>query len=352
MECLSNMDRIQITNTLMMQLFDLYENKGKALYYKDFFQRDDEVMAKQTIEDDVYALGEFLELKITPNRLRLLSSTKRNYVAKNKDETLLLNIKNVLNKIQSSAQNFSLSFNGAYELATVLFRNYENVRYKKLRPTTGKTNKEFHEMSSQGQLEMLIDLYNKVRRSKKHEIVVTIINFFVDFIKIEPFSNYNKEIGLMLVYTILAREFKVLRYESFFKELNNHKEKFDQALVQAYFDWEQGFSQTDPLVRVFVDVIQELNVKVKEKEHAYEFELGMNKTDSVVYIILHGPAIFSKKEIREKLPLVSDSTINKSLQNLKKEGVIRPLGKGRNSQWQRLVEPSTKFSPEQLTLFD
>lgn len=351
MKCLTNMDRVQITNTLMMQLFDLYESKGKAFYYREFFERDDEVMAKQTLEDDVMAIGEFLELKITPARLKQLASTKRDYVPRNKDEIFLLNIKEALYRIQSSAQDFILHFNEAADLSTILFRGYEQVKYNKISPSSRRTEREFHEMSSQEQLDKLIGQYNKVKRSKKHELIVTITNFFVDFIKIEPFNSYNQEIGLFLIYTILAKEFKVLRYESFFKGLLNNKEKFEAALTQAHFDWESGFSQTDPLVRVFVDVIEDLNKQIEDKERQYEFDLTRNKTDSVEYVIRNGASVFSKGEIRKKLPLVSDSTINKTLQKLKRDGVIRPLGKGRNSQWQRLVEPTKKFNHEQLKLF-
>ena len=144
-------------------------------------------------------------------------------------------------------------------------------------------------------------------------------NFYVDFIKIEPFNKYNEEIGLILIYTMLAKEFQVFRYESFFKVFKEYKERFGTALSQANYDWENGLSQTDSLIRIFVNVIEELNALVRIKEHAYEFELTMNKSNSVEYMIYHGPSIFKKSDIREQLPLISESTINKTLQELRKK---------------------------------
>lgn len=351
MNCLTNMDRIQIPHNLMMKLFELYENKGRAFYYKEFFARDDEIMAKQTIEDDTISLGKIFDLNITPTRLKLLADFKKEYVPKNNDEKLLLNIKEALVKIQTSVNEFVLNVNEVLDLATILYRGYAEVKLKKQASRSKSTVKTFDDMSSREQLEKLIDQYHKVQKSNKYEYLVVISNFYVDFIKIEPFNKYNKEIGLILIYTMLAKEFQVLRYESFFKTFKDYKEKFITALSQANYDWENGLSQTDSLIRIFVDVIENVNVLVKRKEHIYEFELTMNKSDSVEYAIYNGPSIFKKKDLKEKLPLISESTINKTLQELKEKGHIRPLGKGRSSQWQRIKDKDRGFKPEQLSIF-
>lgn len=351
MKCLTNMDRIQIPNTLMMKLFKLYENKGRATSYKEFFERDDDVMAKHTIEDNVISLGEFFELNITPTRLKLLADFKKDYIPKNNDEKLLLNIKEALLKIQISASEFSLNVNEVLDLTTILYRGYADVKFKKLRTTNRSTIKAFEDLSSREQLEKLIEQFHKVKNSNKYELLVVISNFYVDFIKLEPFNKFNKEIGLILVYTMLSKEFQVLRYESFFKIFNEYKDRLKTALSQANYDWENGLSQTDSLIRVFVNVIEDLNKAVKEKEHIYEFELTMNKSDSVEYVIYKGPSVFKKQDIKEQLPLISESTINKTLQDLRKKGIIRSLGKGRSSQWQRVKEKDRGFKPEQLSIF-
>src|SRR5690554_3567646 len=217
MKCLTNMDRIQIPNTLMMKLFKLYENKGRAFYYKEFFERDDEIMARQTIEDDTIALGEFLNLNITKTRLKLLADFKKDYVPKNNDEKLLLNIKEALQKIQISANEFVLNVNEVLDLSTILYRGYADVKLKKQSSKLKSTVKTVEDLSSREQLEKLIEQFHKVLKSNKYEYLVIIANFYIDFIKLEPFNKFNKEIGLILIYTLLAKEFQVLRYESFFK---------------------------------------------------------------------------------------------------------------------------------------
>lgn len=351
MNCLTNMDRIQMNNSLMIQLLNLYENKGRSYYYKEVFERDDEVMARQTLEEDVISFSKFLDLDVTNPRMQLLANPKKDYVPRRKDEKLVVNIKLVFEKIQNLGNTFVLNVNEIYDLVTILYRGYENIGYKNKNRTRNQTIKDFKEKSSREQLEDLVNQYHKVRKEGRHEVLTIMTNFYVDFIKINPFSNYNETIGLLLVYTMISKEFQVCRYHSFFNELLNYKDRFKLSLAQSFYDWELGLSQTESLVRVFIDTIEKMNIVVSEKEHTYTFEVKLNKTDSVEYIIYELPSIFKKQDIRDKLPLVSDATINRTLQILRDSDIIIPLGKGRSAQWQRIKDKDKKFNPEQLSLF-
>lgn len=351
MRCLTNMDRIQMNNSLMIQLLNFYEDKGRSYYYKEVFERDDQIMARQTLEEDILSFSKYLNLDITPSRMQLLANSKKSYVPRKKDEKLMINIKSVFNKIQALGNTFILNVNEAYDLVSILFRGYENVGYKIRNKTSKSIIKEFNNKNSREQLEELVYLYHKARKSKRYELLTLIANFYVDFVKIQPFTKYNETIGLLLVYTMVAKEFQVCRYHSFFNEFLKFKERFNLSLAQSFYDWEHGLSQTEPLVRVFLDTIVNMNDVVRQKEHMYTFEVTLNKTNNVERVIYELPSIFKKQDIREQLPLVSDGTINRTLQILREKNIIISLGKGRSAQWQRIKDRTDKFNPEQLTLF-
>ena len=76
----------------MMQLFKLYEDKGKAYYYKQLFSKYDQTFVKNTLEEDTESIAKFLGLDITAARIKLLANQKRSYKSKNKDEVLLLTL--------------------------------------------------------------------------------------------------------------------------------------------------------------------------------------------------------------------------------------------------------------------
>lgn len=352
MKCLENINRIQITNNLMIQLFNLYYQKGKAYYYKDIFSSDEIKVVKQTLEQDVIAIGEILELKITKPRLKLLASQRREYVAKNQDERLLLNIKDALERIQSSNDEFTFVLNEVNDLVTILFRDLKRVTYEKKDNIKKKTVVRFDDLPSEEQLSKMITRFNQIRRGKKHELLTLISNFYVDFIMIRPYTDYNELIALILMYTIIANEFKVCSYDSFFAILNKFKDRFGEAVKFALYDWDNGNSQTEPLTKVFVDTLEIMHTNVETLERTYRFDTKLNKTDTIEAIIMRGPSVFSKKDIREHAPLASESTINRTLSLLKKQKIIVPLGQGRSAKWQRVVGKTEKFKIESLNLFN
>ncbi|NMA04899.1 MAG: hypothetical protein GX931_00840 [Acholeplasmataceae bacterium] len=352
MKCLENINRIQIGNNLMIQLFNLYYQKGKAHYYKDIFASDESKIIKQTLEHDIIAIGEFLELNITKPRLKLLASQRREYVAKNNEEKLLLNIKSALERIQSLGDDFSLILNEVIDLTNILFRDLKKVKFVKKGVLKEGIIIPFEKMPSKDQLTNLFIKFNQIRRHKKHELLTIISNFYVDFVMIRPYTEHNELIALILIYTIIAKEFKVCSYDSFFTTLNRFKKRFADALVFSFYDWDNGNSQTEPLTKVFVDALEIMHTNVETLERAYRFDSNLNKTDIIEAIIMRGPSVFSKKDIREQVPLASESTINRTLSLLKAQKIIVPLGQGRSAKWQRVVGRTEKFKVESLNLFN
>jgi len=62
--------------------------------------------------------------------------------------------------------------------------------------------------------------------------------------------------------------------------------------------------------------------------------------------------VFSKDDIRLKHPLISDSTINRTLKRLQQENKIRPLGKGRSAKWIKLYKKEKKSKIQEQLNFD
>lgn len=353
MKCLGNMERLHVPNDLMMQLFRLYELKGQSYYYKALFSRDDEVMARTTLELDTQALAYLLKLNLTPARIKLLSDPKKDFVPKNRDEILLNNIKDILVRIQSLSDTFDLTTNEVKDLTLNLFRGYDDIRLvKDPKAKIERLAKSFDELSSEDKLKKIIDQFHYHRRNNKYEIVQIMTNFYIDLVKLNLFTDKSDLIGLMVIYTLAAKYFKVCRYDSFFQALLPLQEQFDSGFIQASYNWSEGFSQTEAIQRIFVNVLETLHKNMEVKAHEYEFERKMNKTNSIEGTILTGPATFSKKDIRIKHPYASDATINRTLMSLKERGIIRPLGSGRTAQWLRVAEKLEKFNPQQLDLFN
>lgn len=159
---------------------------------------------------------------------------------------------------------------------------------------------------------------------------------------------------MLIYYALLFKEgFRVFRYISFFELYDESKEEFENAIISASFNWESGFSQTAILNRLTIRMMLKGYQRIEQKKDEYLFDKRIRKIDNVESTILKLGEIFTKDEIRSKHPYLSDSTINRALENLKRQEKIRPNGTGRSATWIRIVE-DTGFDPKnkQISLFE
>lgn len=353
MKSISNMERITLTTDMVMDMIKLYQFKGKDFFYEDVMRSDMDYIIKQTCEKETFYLNRKLNLSISENRVRLI--IKKDANPKTKDEQLLSNLKAMFKTIQDSVNDFDLTANEILNLAKFIYKGVVEISFKMM-VVEEQVNllREKRKVSMRLELENLMKKYVKMLESKDYELTLLITNFYVDFINMKVFNEGNELIGIILLYILLFRErFNLFRYVSFFELLEERRDAFSKGVMQANFNWEEGFSQTAPLNRTIIQMMLSGYDKIENMVRDYEFDLHLNKSDNIENTIMRLGEVFTKDEIRAKHPYVSESTINRTLQRMRDENRIRPNGVGRSATWIRLVNPE-KFNPNfrQMDLFE
>ena len=352
MNSLKNIKRINFRNEDVMKLIKLYQYKGKEFYYHNILKTDRPYMAKQTIARDTFFITKIMNINVSENRLRLLIN--KNSQPKTNDEKIVANIKKILEISVESAHDFELIPNGVLSLASRLYKDVKQVKFE--------TNKvsyqenlltEYRNISKREDVKNLLDLYTDLLATNQYEIVSLVVNFYIDFINIKPFKNETEITGLLLIYVLLFREcFDINMYQSFFEFIYTNYNEFKQHVIAANYNWESGFSHTEGLTDFLIRYLLSNYEKLEKDIRDYEYESHLNKGDNIENTIYRVPQIFTKDDIRAKHPYVSDSTINRTLQRLKDEGKISPLGTGRSAKWMRVTQTPERFNPyEQLDIF-
>ena len=102
-----------------------------------------------------------------------------------------------------------------------------------------------------------------------------------------------------------------------------------------------------------IDMLLEGYGKVEQMIANFNFDKKIKKIDNVESAILKLGEVFTREQIKQVCPQLSDSTINRALARLKDENKVRPNGTGRSASWVRLV-PDELFSPKtkQMNIFD
>lgn len=352
MGALSNISRLNYRNDAVMKLIKLYQYKGKEFYYHNILKNDREYIARQTIAKDTFFVTRLLDLNVTENRLRLIIN--KNSEPKTNDEKIVANIKRIFEISVNAAHEFELIPNGVLSLASRLYKDVKQVKFETQKVAVqDNLLTDYRNVSKREDIKLILDSYADLISSNQYEIVSTVINFYIDFINIKPFKNETDITGLLLIYVLLFREqFDLNMYESFFEEIYNNYAEFKQLVVAANYNWESGFSHTEPLTDYIINILLRNYEKLEKLIRDYEYDSKLNKGDNIENTIYRVPQIFTKEDIRIKHPYVSDSTINRTLQRLRDEGKISPLGTGRSAKWMRVTQTPERFNPyEQLDIF-
>ena len=198
-------------------------------------------------------------------------------------------------------------------------------------------------IDKRNELDDLIENYKRIIKSHEYESNLANASFMIDLINMAPFKYLNEEIGILFFYVLsVTQEMTCYRYISFFEKLFKRKEEYQNRLKRSLLNAKEGV-YSNPLLEVLLKMSKEAYIELKEKKRDYIFEKEQKKTDYIENTINKLPDIFTKEDIRKKHPLVSESTIDRTLKRLRDQDMIRAIGVGRNTKWMKLYESNDKY---------
>ncbi len=353
MSCLNNIERINFPADLVMDLTKLYQYKGKDFYYADVLKNNLSGIIRITVEKDCTYTAKYLNLSITENRMRLI--LKKDATPKTKDEKILANLKSVFTLIQNKGKDIELTSNEFLHLATRVFDGVEDIDFAS-EITKVKKNlfEEKKKISKRSILEDELNKYSRYLNNEEIEPTQLITNLYVDLLNFKIYTSNNEFLSLLIFYSLLFKEgFHVFRYVSFFQLYMQHQKEYEVNTAAANYDWETGYAKTSNLNRLIISTMLEGYDEVERAVANFTFDKRIRKIDNVEATILRLGEVFTKEQIKNAHPQLSASTINRALDNLKKQNKIRSNGTGRSATWIRLVPDDmlgTKM--KQMTLFD
>lgn len=354
MKCLENISRTQIPNDIISNYIKLYKSIGNNHYNHKTLESDNQVMVRQTVANDVHFFAQVYGMKVSDGRIKSL--IYKGVLPKNKEEKLILNLNIAFTKIHKETSTFELLPNEILDMLKFIYKDVvseSKTQFAKVEKNSKKISLLSSKFSSKrDELEMMIKVFNEIAAEDQYEISFLISNFYIDFINSNIFVDKNEEIAMILLYVLLLTNgYEVFEYISFFETIYQNVDEFKKVVMASSFNWAEGFASTLQLHRFILKIglvsYDHINSLIRD----YEFDRNLNKSNNVENTINKLEDIFSKDDIRNIHPYISDSTINRTLKRLRDEDKIRPLGKGRSAKWIKLVTTQRKkINYEQLDL--
>lgn len=332
-----------LTPDVVSMLTQIYEFKGKQNIFTesniDVLTGLIEIAKIQSTESSNKIEG----IYTSDERIKKLVLSKTNPV--NRAEEEIAGYRDVLNTIHSSHDGIPIKPNIILQLHRDLYKfnvsssggQYKNndnviseedalgnkfVRFKPVEAWATSVN-----------MEKMCEAFNEAILNETVNPLIIIPMFILDFLCIHPFNDGNGRMSRLLTLLLLYRSgFMVGKYVSLEKLIESTKENYYEALQESSKGWHENQNDYAPFVKYMLSIIiaayrefvSRCNVIMDKK---------LSKPDRVAKIIEDSFEKVTKQFILNKCPDISETTVQRTLNELLKQGKIIKKSGGRYSSY-------------------
>lgn len=226
------------------------------------------------------------------------------------------------------------SIGGAYKNSDNIIaeEDAEGNRFVRFQPLTAWETPEA--------IEQICNAFNDVMSRGEADPLLIIPMFILDFLCIHPFNDGNGRMSRLLTLLLLYKAgYIVGKYISIEKIIETSKDTYYEALQSSSQDWHEEKNDYAHFVRYMLGVILSAYREFSERVKVLTTS-GMSKPDRIREIIKDTLGKITKTEIMHKCPDISQVTIQRTLNELVKNGNIIKIGGGRYTSyvWNREKE--------------
>ena len=189
-------------------------------------------------------------------------------------------------------------------------------------------------------IEQICNAFNDVMGRGEADPLLIIPMFILDFLCIHPFDDGNGRMSRLLTLLLLYKAgYIVGKYISIEKVIETSKDTYYEALQSSSQDWHEEKNDYAHFVRYMLGVILSAYREFSERVKVLTTS-GMSKPDRIREIIKDTLGKITKTEIMHECPDISQVTIQRTLNELVKNGNIIKIGGGRYTSyvWNREKE--------------
>ena len=185
-------------------------------------------------------------------------------------------------------------------------------------------------------MDRLIKTFNQEMADERADPLLLIPTLVLDFECVHPFMDGNGRIGRLLGLLLLYRAgYEVGRYIGLERIVEDSKETYYEALHRSSQGWHEGSHDLRPWWNYFLGMLTAAYKEFESRVGTITSGRGA-KREMVQSAIQRLPDRFRVSELQLACPGVSYPTLKRALSDLKGQGRIRCLGKGRDAEWERI----------------
>ena len=323
----------------------IYREAGKQELYLKQRPGDLEKLVEIARIQSTEASNAIEGIVTTNTRIRQLVEEKT--TPKNRNEQEIAGYRDALSVIHESYDAIPITQNYILQLHKILYSHMNNPiagRTKTVQNYISATYPDGHvealftplsPYETPEALDRICEEYNRVIGNMELEPLIAIPVFIHDFLCIHPFNDGNGRMSRLLTTLLLYQNgFYVGKYISLEAKIAKNKDLYYDALAASQIGWHEESEDAVPFIKYILGTI--LSAYKDFQDRAALVETKLPALEMVRRASKEKIGRFSKQDIRELCPTLSDSSIEGAFRKLVACGELKKEGNGKNTCYFRL----------------
>ena len=332
-------------NEILAYVAQIHEYKGK----QDLYLRQKPVELNRLIEiakiQSTESSNQIEGIVTTNARLKQLVEDKT--TPRNRDEEEILGYRNVLNIVHEAYEAIPVRSNYILQLHGEMLKHTAFSYAGKYKTTPNEIDmmlengekvvlfKPLEPYETPDAVERLCNEYNKAIGDGIVDPLILIPNFILDFLCIHPFNDGNGRMSRLLTLLLLYKAgYIVGKYISIEMLIEKTKETYYETLQFSSYGWHENKNIYGPFIKYYLGIIVKAYNEFETRVN-YLVTKKMSKPDRIKAVINQKIGSITKKEIMESCPDISKVTVERTLTQLVKNGLIIKIGAGPSTAYIR-----------------
>ena len=163
--------------------------------------------------------------------------------------------------------------------------------------------------------------------------LLVVATFVLDLLCIHPFRDGNGRVSrLVATFLLQSHGFQVARYISLERLVEESKHQYYRVLAECSQGWHEGRNAVVPWWNYFLNMLRCAYDELERQMVSVEARPA--KSDLVRQTILTQVEQFTLGDLVAQVPVASPQLIKKVLSEMKQQGKVSLLGRGRGARWE------------------
>lgn len=321
----------------------IYDIKGKEDYRLKNNPNSFSKLMDKAIIDSIKASNEIENIVTTEKRIKDIARGDNKPLTHDEEE--ITGYRNVLNNIHNNYEHMVFdektilamhkdmldiakkdnrgNYKKDINIITETINGRQYVRFKPISPEETKDAME----------QLVLAYYDAKQKDVNPLLLIPCV--ILDFLNIHPFDDGNGRLSRLLTLLLLYKHgFNIGKFISIEKVINYSKMQYYDVLKQSSIGWHENNNDYFPFIIYMIQVIYKCYQQLDENVFD-QIDKKISKSEMVEEVLMNAYVPMSKAEIIDKLPNVSEKTIELVLNKLLKENKIIKIGTFKDAHYYR-----------------